>query len=114
MLAMNPAVEFQNVRVDFLDANGRAMTAVRDVSLKIPPRSFTAVIGPSGCGKTTLLRLLTGLEQATAGTTLYDGKEVRSINSDVGFITQDSNLYPWMSVRGNIEFPLELRGYSAD
>lgn len=114
MLAINPAIEFRNVSVEFVDIHGRAMTAVRDVSLAIKPRSFTSIIGPSGCGKTTLLRLLTGLERATAGSTRYDGKEVRAINSDVGFITQDSNLYPWMTVRRNIEFPLELRGFAAE
>lgn len=113
MLAMNPAVEFRNVSVEFVDVHGRAMTAVNDVSLAIKPRTFTSIIGPSGCGKTTLLRLLTGLERASAGSTWYEGKEVRGINSDVGFITQDSNLYPWMTVRRNIEFPLELRGFPA-
>jgi NitT/TauT family transport system ATP-binding protein len=71
------------------------------------------VVGPSGCGKTTLLRLSSGLEPTTEGDTIYRGKPVEGINTDVGYVTQDSNLYPWMTLRQNVEFPLEIRGVAA-
>jgi sulfonate transport system ATP-binding protein len=108
------AIEFRDVSVRFSGA--RAMTevlAVDKVSLSIPRGSFTAIIGPSGCGKTTLLRLVSGLELASSGLVLCDGLEVNALNNRVGFVTQDSNLYPWMTVRENVEFALENRGVAA-
>jgi|SRR5579859_1499723 len=108
------AIEFRNVSVRFRGARGAPeVLAVDDVSLAIPRGSFTAIIGPSGCGKTTLLRLVSGLELASNGLVLCDGLEINTLNSRVGFVTQDSNLYPWMSVRENVEFALENRGLPA-
>lgn len=80
------------------------------MTLDIGLHEFTSVVGPSGCGKTTLLRLCAGLEPTTEGVTLYRGTPVDGINTDVGYVTQDSNLYPWMSLRQNVEFPLVIRG----
>jgi NitT/TauT family transport system ATP-binding protein len=89
------------------------ITALDDVSLEIRENEFTSIVGPSGCGKTTLLRLCAGLEDVTDGQTLFRGEPVRGINTKVGYITQDSNLYPWMTLRQNVEFPLEIQGLSA-
>lgn len=108
-----PAIEFRDISVHFLDPQDEVMVAVKDVSFSVEPGTFTSIIGPSGCGKTTLLRLLAGLESPTEGKTLYAGKEVAELNTDIGYITQDSNLFPWMTVRENIEFPLEMRGVGA-
>ena len=91
-------------------SQGKQVVALDGVSLTVRRNEFTSVVGPSGCGKTTLLRLCAGLEPSTGGQTLYRGLPVAGINSDVGYITQDSNLYPWMTVRENVEFPLEVRG----
>jgi NitT/TauT family transport system ATP-binding protein len=67
-------------------------------------------VGPSGCGKTTLLRLAAGLIGASSGTVLYNGAPVDGLNTSVGYVTQDNNLFPWLTALGNVEFPLAIRG----
>jgi NitT/TauT family transport system ATP-binding protein len=84
--------------------------AVIDVDLVIPARQFVSLIGPSGCGKTTLLRLVAGLEQATAGEVLVEGRPVTSPGPDRAVVFQDAALYPWRTVRDNIRLGLELSG----
>jgi NitT/TauT family transport system ATP-binding protein len=91
-------------------SRGKEVLALKNVTLDIPANQFTSVVGPSGCGKTTLLRLTAGLEDASDGRTLYRGRPVEGINTEVGYITQESNLYPWMTLRQNVEFPLQIRG----
>jgi iron(III) transport system ATP-binding protein len=90
--------------------------ALDGVTLEFPPRSLTAVLGPSGCGKSTLLRLLAGLDDPDAGTVHVGGVEVANPRSrvaperrGVSLVFQDLALWPHMTVRGNIEFPLETR-----
>lgn len=95
-------------------SHGKEILALRDVSFAIRRNEFTSVVGPSGCGKTTLLRLIAGLEVPSSGTILYRGTPVTALNTDVGYVTQESNLYPWMTLRENVEFPLEVRGVPAD
>jgi NitT/TauT family transport system ATP-binding protein len=110
-----PALEFRDVSVRFRGTRATSEVLALDrVSLNIPTGSFTAVIGPSGCGKTTLLRLGSGLELPSQGSTYCDGLEVADLNRRVGFITQDSNLYAWMTVLGNVEFALDVRGVPAE
>ena len=104
-----PKVEFTDVVVDFSSTDGRGIRALDDVSFAISEGTFTSIIGPSGCGKTTLLKLLAGLERADEGCALVDGLAVTGINDNVGYISQDSNLFPWLTVRQNVEFPLKLR-----
>jgi NitT/TauT family transport system ATP-binding protein len=105
-------IRYEGVSKRFV-SRGALVTAVEDVSLSIRQHEFTSVVGPSGCGKTTLLRLAAGLEIATEGSTLYRGRPVTAVNTDVGYVTQDSNLYPWMTLRENVEFALEVRGLPA-
>jgi NitT/TauT family transport system ATP-binding protein len=102
-------IRFEHVSKRFW-TQGKEVVALRDVDLSVGRGEFTSVVGPSGCGKTTLLRLCSGLEHASEGTTWYANEPVLGINTRVGYITQDSNLYPWMTLRENVEFPLELRG----
>jgi len=106
-------IRYESVGKSFW-THGKQVVALDNVSLTVQRNEFTSVVGPSGCGKTTLLRLCSGLEPTTSGLTLYRGMPVAGINSDVGYITQDSNLYPWMTVRENVEFPLELRDVPPD
>jgi NitT/TauT family transport system ATP-binding protein len=106
-------IEYAGVTKRFA-SQGKLVTALDDVDLVVNENEFTSIIGPSGCGKTTLMRLCAGLEDPTEGSTHYRGAPVESINTDVGYITQDSNLYPWMTLRGNVEFPLEIRGMSKE
>ncbi len=105
-----PVIEFQGVGVKFRAPGGRLTEALRDVSLAIRANEFVCVVGPSGCGKTTLLRLCAGLIRTTTGSLVYKGRPLTGINTDAGFVTQDSNLYPWRTLRQNVEFPLENLG----
>ncbi len=86
------------------------MMALEGVSLTAPRGQITTVVGPSGCGKTTLLRLVAGLLTASSGRTLCNGREVTGLNTGIGFVTQDSNLFPWATALSNVEFPLAVRG----
>lgn len=70
---------------------------------------FVCVLGPSGCGKTTLLRIIAGLEEPTGGTILLNNKEITGPGSDRGMVFQEFGLFPWRTVRKNIEFGLEIR-----
>ena len=89
------------------------VTAVNSVELTIDDGEFVALLGPSGCGKSTLLRLIAGLETLTAGEILIAGRVVNSIpgkHRDVAMVFQNYALYPQMTVRQNMAFPLSLRG----
>jgi NitT/TauT family transport system ATP-binding protein len=108
----NAIIHYDRVTKRFW-SQGTEVTALDDVSLTVRDNEFTSIVGPSGCGKTTLMRLCAGLEDVTNGQALYRGKPVQGINTDVGYVTQDSNLYPWMTLRQNVEFPLEIRGVPA-
>jgi len=87
-------------------------TVVNDLSLEITDGEFVVLLGPSGCGKTTTLRMLAGLEQATAGDILIDGQRVNDLppqRRDVAMVFQSYALYPHMSVAENIGYPLRVR-----
>jgi multiple sugar transport system ATP-binding protein len=86
--------------------------AVDDVSLEIEKGEFMVLVGPSGCGKTSLLRLIAGLEEATAGRILIDGQDVTDLaprKRDVAMVFQSYALYPHMSVRQNLGYGLKVR-----
>jgi multiple sugar transport system ATP-binding protein len=85
---------------------------VDDLSLQINDGEFVVLLGPSGCGKTTTLRMIAGLEQATAGEILIDGERVNDFSPqrrDVAMVFQSYALYPHMTVAENIAYPLRVR-----
>ncbi|MET0379514.1 MAG: ABC transporter ATP-binding protein [Spongiibacteraceae bacterium] len=84
------------------------VTALRDVSFKVHRREFICVIGPSGCGKSTLIRILAGLESYTSGQVLLDGKPVIGPGPDRGMVFQGYTLFPWLTVKKNVMFGLEM------
>jgi ABC-type sugar transport system ATPase subunit len=87
--------------------------ALVDFSLEIGDGELLVVVGPSGCGKSTLLRLLAGLETPSSGTIRIGGRAVDDLPPqarNVAMVFQDYALYPHLSVRGNLEFPLRMRG----
>jgi NitT/TauT family transport system ATP-binding protein len=91
----------------------RALLALRDVNLAVAPGRFVSLIGPSGCGKSTLLNMVAGLIVPSEGEVWYKNQSIRAVNTDVGYITQDDNLFPWRTLRENVETALEFRGVPA-
>jgi NitT/TauT family transport system ATP-binding protein len=104
-----PAIRFANVALAFAGRD-QDVLALDQVNFDVPPGKITTVVGPSGCGKTTLLRLASGLMAASGGTVFYNGAPVGGLNTRVGYVTQDCNLFPWLTALGNVEFPLAVRG----
>ena len=91
---------------------GNDFLAVDDVSLEIADGEFIVLVGPSGCGKSTLLRMIAGLEDVTAGTTLIDGVDVTDLaprHRDIAMVFQSYALYPHMTVRQNLGYGLKVR-----
>ncbi len=90
----------------------RETAAVDDVTLTVPEGAFTALVGPSGCGKTTILRCVAGLEEPTSGTVRIGERDVTWLSPrdrDVAMVFQNYALYPHLTVRANIAFPLTVR-----
>jgi len=83
--------------------------ALRDVNLLIEPGEFICIVGPSGCGKTTLLNIVAGFLVPTSGRVLIDDREVTSPGPDRGVVFQQYAVFPWLTVRQNIEFGLKLK-----
>jgi NitT/TauT family transport system ATP-binding protein len=86
------------------------MVAIADFDLDVEEGEFVCILGPSGCGKTTILRIIAGLETHTRGQILLNGKEISGPGSDRGMVFQEFALFPWRTVRRNVEFGLELKG----
>jgi NitT/TauT family transport system ATP-binding protein len=93
----------------FSSTRGRAI-ALNRVSLDVAPGEFVCLIGPSGCGKSTLLNLFAGLDKPTTGEVLVDGRPIRDAGPERAVLFQDPALFPWLSVRRNVELALKLIG----
>ena len=106
---MNPIIELTDVTKTY-HSKGKSVLAVKDVTLPVQQGSFTTFIGPSGCGKSTLLKIIAGIALPYEGELRYKGREITSINTDIGFVTQDSNLFPWLTLIENVELALKIRG----
>lgn len=101
---------YQNVSKAF-HSRGERVLALRDFSLEVAQREFVSVVGPSGCGKSTLLNLTVGLMPPSKGEILFKGQAVEGVNTGIGYITQEDNLFPWRTLQGNVEFAMEVRGW---
>ena len=89
-----------------------AVRAVDTIDLTIEPGQFVCLVGPSGCGKTTLLQMLAGFEQPTTGGISIGGRPVTGPGPERGVVFQKPNLFPWKSLRANVELGPRLRGVS--
>jgi len=106
-------IDVRNMGVVFgTDAN--RMVAVSDVSLQVDPGEFVSLIGPSGCGKSTILSIVAGFMHPTTGEALCDGKTIIKPSSQRGVVFQQYSLFPWLTVRKNVEFGLKMSGIDRD
>src|ERR1700736_300511 len=106
-----PRVQFQNIVKQY----GR-LTVLADLNLTVEDGEFLVLLGPSGCGKTTLLNLLAGLLEVTAGRILIDDRDVTDLDPKdrgLAMVFQSYALYPTKTVRGNLKFALGARKLSA-
>jgi NitT/TauT family transport system ATP-binding protein len=106
-------IELRSVSHSYESVRGATLTtthALDGVSLTVPDREFVSVVGPSACGKTTLLRLIAGLMEPSAGEIVVDGGAVEGPGRDRALVFQESGLYPWRTVAANVRFGLELSG----
>ncbi|MFQ6050237.1 MAG: ABC transporter ATP-binding protein [Candidatus Hydrothermarchaeota archaeon] len=103
------SIRLENISKVFVDEDGEEVLALKNVSFEVNDGEFVCIVGPSGCGKTTLLRIAAGLEKPTAGKVYLDGKEVKGPGSERGMVFQEYALFPWRTVKKNIEFGLELK-----
>jgi NitT/TauT family transport system ATP-binding protein len=89
-------------------------TALGNITFSVEKGEVVCIVGPSGCGKSTLLRAISGLLPPTAGESRFMGQVITQVPHDLAFVFQEysKSLFPWLTVRGNVEFPLKARGMS--
>ena len=109
-------IRIRNLGKSFQDGDDpkSVVHAVHDFTLDIAESEFVCVVGPSGCGKTTLLRLIAGLVEPTTGEVRVRGKLLEGPGAERGYVFQSFALFPWRTVRRNIEFGLEIKGLHKD
>lgn len=102
-------IAFRRVSCVF-DLQGEPFRAVHEVDLDIGEGEIVTLVGPSGCGKSTLMNMVAGLLEPTAGDVQVDGQTVRGPGPERGVIFQQYALFPWLTVRENVAFGLEIAG----
>ena len=100
--------QFDHVSLTFDTPKGK-LRVVDDVTYDINDGDFIAVIGPSGCGKTTMMSMLAGFQKPTTGKVLFDGAPVNGPGPERGVIFQEYGVFPWLTVKQNIAFGLQLK-----
>lgn len=106
-------LEIRNLNKTFRVSKKSSVTALDNISLNVGSGEFAVLVGPSGCGKSTLLNIVAGLDTCDpGGEVLLDGKQIKGPGADRGMVFQSYTLFPWLSVRKNIEFGPSLRNVS--
>ncbi|HWU85240.1 MAG TPA: ABC transporter ATP-binding protein [Rhodocyclaceae bacterium] len=109
--ALKGAIAIRDITVSYTQGS-EAFNALSDISLDVQPGEFVSIVGPSGCGKSTLLNIVAGFLKPTRGVALIDGETISGPGADRGVVFQQYSLFPWLSVRKNVEFGLKMRGVS--
>ncbi len=105
-----PKLSLRGVTRQYKTTKGEQLVALQNIGLDIQPGEFVCIVGPSGCGKSSLLHLIAGLDQPASGEILLDGKRVDGPGTDRVLIFQELGLFPWLTVRGNVEFGMRVMG----
>ncbi|MDE1167219.1 MAG: ABC transporter ATP-binding protein [Pseudomonas sp.] len=108
-----PRLKVDNVSLHYKTPSGSTFTALDKVSFEVPDQQFAVLVGPSGCGKSSLLYLTAGLAEPSSGEIYVGGQQVDGPGADRGMVFQGYTLFPWLTVRQNIEFGLKRRGMPA-
>ena len=107
---MNSEVKLRVENLSKVFGNGnQQIHAISDVSLDIRQSEFVMIVGPSDCGKTTLINIIGGLEKASSGSVLLDGRQISGPGADRGMVFQGYSLFPWLTVQKNVEFGLKRK-----
>jgi len=107
----NSVIRVESVSKLFRTPSAGAISALQNISLNVPHGEFITVVGPSGCGKSTLLKLIAGFSPPSSGRILCENEEVRGLNTKVGYVPQESKLFPWLTVEQNVGFGLDSKRY---
>jgi NitT/TauT family transport system ATP-binding protein len=110
--APKESIELCGVFRSYANARGSFTPALQNIDLEIEQGEFVCIVGPSGCGKSTLLHLVAGLDKPTTGQVLVDGNPVKGPGTDRILLFQELGLFPWLTVRQNVEFGLKMAGVS--
>jgi NitT/TauT family transport system ATP-binding protein len=105
-----PILAARNVAKAFATGKDHPLVAVDNLSFDIHEGEFICLLGASGCGKSTILNMFAGFTQPTAGDVLLRGQPIREIEPRCGMIFQSYALFPWKTVRANVEFALKMKG----
>lgn len=103
-------IKIENVSKIFQLGKGKVVHALEDFSLDIYENEFLAIVGPSGCGKSTLLFIIAGVEEPTSGAVYYNNVKITGPGSERGVVFQADAVFPWLTVRKNIEYGPKIRG----
>jgi NitT/TauT family transport system ATP-binding protein len=109
-----PIIRAQGVEKYYAQPSGNRIQVIAPTDLSIVSGQIVALLGPSGSGKSTLLRMLTGLSEPSAGQVFWHGKPIAQTEANVSIVFQSFALFPWLTVRENVEAPLKARGMDAD
>ncbi|MGM8365938.1 ABC transporter ATP-binding protein [Virgibacillus sp. W0181] len=112
-----PIIKLNNITKHF-HTRSQTIRAVENINMDVYKGDFVAVVGPSGCGKSTIIRMINDIIQPTVGDIFIKQKRmkgkktVKELIKNMGFIFQQPNLFPWLTVRQNVALPLKVFGYS--
>ena len=110
--ARKESIELCGVFRSYANSRGSFTPALQNIDLEIEQGEFVCIVGPSGCGKSTLLHLIAGLAKPTTGQVIVDGRTVEGPGTDRILLFQELGLFPWLTVRQNVEFGLKMAGVS--
>ena len=108
-----PTISVRDLSMTRVRPSGEAVVAFEHLTFEVERGEFVCLIGPSGCGKSSTLSVIAGLEPPTAGEVLVEGEPVAGAGPDRAMLFQEPALFPWLSVRGNLELALKLAGMPA-
>ena len=105
---MEKIVDMRGISMNYHSKEGE-VTAISHIELSVNAGEFVSIVGPSGCGKSTLLSILAGLFAPSAGEVLINGRPARDSRSQIGYMLQRDQLFPWRTILGNVMLGLEIQ-----